>query len=199
MRGKAASTPILIALAGLFGLGAISSVRVLLWFFMVPIIVGLLVHAALIAFAAEALTGRGPREFILIPIVAYGGYYAAYAYQGYEISQRAAELRRGNLGKVFAFDAAQHSLVTAEAETLVKTHEIPVAYAENVNFKPERHLAYRLIPRERCGRGVDSQGRVIWSGVHFADKFQNQLCELRTPEGPGNKISRAARRAAIET
>lgn len=152
----------------------------------------------MIAFAAEALTGRGPREFILIPIVAYGGYYAAYAYQGYEISQRAAELRRGNLGKVFAFDAAQHSLVTAEAETLVKTHEIPVAYAENVNFKPERHLAYRLIPRERCGRGVDSQGRVIWSGVHFADKFQNQLCELRTPEAPANKIVRAVRKGDDE-
>lgn len=198
MLRRAGSTTILIALAVLLTLQAIPYTGVFLMLFGAPLIAGLLVHAALLAFAAEALTGRASRELILIPIVAYGGYYAVYAYQGFEIAQKVAELRRANPGQIFAFDPAQHSLITSEAETFVKTHEVPVAYVANGNFRPERYLAFRLLPRDRCGRGVDSQGRVLWSGVHFNGKFQNHLCELRMPEAPQNKAVHAIRKGDDE-
>ena len=197
MSRRSGSTTALIALGILLALLAIPPLSFPLMVFGVPLLAGLLVHIALIAFAAEALTGRGPREFILIPILAYGGYYAVYAYEGYTIASKAAELRAANPGQVFTFDPSQHSLVASDALNFAQTHKVPVVYEPNPN-SPDQHLAYRLVARASCGTRGDSQGRVMWMSVRFEDKFQSGVCILRMPEAPRHKVVYATRRGDDE-
>jgi len=187
----------MIALIALGVLSALLMIPVLsfpLMLLFLPWIAGLLVHVVLIALAVESLTGVRPREFILIPILAYGGYYAMYAFEGYIVTRKSAELRATNPGQIFTFDPSQHSLVTSGAEALAGTHEIPVVYEPNLGFRPERHLAHRLIPRAHCGTRGDSQGRVMWMGVHFDGKLQNGVCRLRMAEAPPHNVVHATKR-----
>jgi hypothetical protein len=152
-----------------------------------PIFAGLLVHLLLASLFVEALMARIPREFILVPLMAYGGYYAAYFREGWQVAQVSQQLRATNPGKVFDFNPSADSLVMGEAQRFVETHDVPVVYEPNKNF-PEGYLSERLITRAQCnGIKKDTQNRIATFGVHFGDVFQQQICLLRFPERPTNK------------
>lgn len=150
---------------------------------------GLLVHFFLLALAIEAFLRRVPRELLLVPVLAYGGYYAMYAFETFRIAQTTAELRSANSGKVFDFNADSHSLVTPVAQAFVQTHVIPVVYASDPYAVPERYVSFRLMPRNECNIGRDSQNRIqqwgvssrIWSG-------SNKPCLLRYPQVPTREV-----------
>jgi hypothetical protein len=148
---------------------------------------GLLVHLLLASLLVEALIGRIPRAFVLIPIIAYGAYYAAYFREGSQVAQVTEKLRTTNPGKIYDFDPAANSLVMDRGQEFVETHDVPVVYEPNRNF-PEGYLSERLITRVQC-RGIkkDTQNRVSTLGVHFNDIFQQNICLLRFPERPTNK------------
>src|ERR1700689_5283218 len=148
---------------------------------------GLLVHLLLASVFVEALTGRIPRALILVPIIAYGAYYAAYFREGWQVAQVSQKLKTTNPGKIYDFDPAANSLVMDRGQEFVETHDVPVVYEPNRNF-PEGYLSERLITRVQC-RGIkkDTQNRVSTLGVHFNDIFQQNICLLRFPERPTNK------------
>jgi hypothetical protein len=73
------------------------------------VIAGALVHLFLISLFLEALVGRVPRVLVIVPIAAYGGYYAGYVYQGHDIARTSAALQASSPGKVLDFDPATHS------------------------------------------------------------------------------------------
>jgi hypothetical protein len=148
---------------------------------------GLLVHLLLASLLVEALIGRIPRALILVPIIAYGGYYAAFFREGWQVAQVTEKLRTTNPGKIYDFDPAANSLVMDRGQEFVETHDVPVVYEPNRNF-PEGYLSERLITRVQC-RGIkkDTQNRVSTLGVHFNDIFQQNICLLRFPERPTNK------------
>jgi hypothetical protein len=151
------------------------------------IFAGLLVHLFLASLFVEALMARIPRVFILVPLIAYGAYYAAYFREGWQVSQLSQQLPATNPGKIYDFDPAADSLVMSEAQQFVETHDVPVVYEPNKNF-PEAYLSERLITRTQCkGIKKDTQNRVTTFGVHFNDVFQQQICLLRFPERPTNK------------
>jgi hypothetical protein len=152
-----------------------------------PIFAGLLVHLLLASLFVEALMARIPREFILVPLMAYGGYYAAYFREGWQVARVSQQLRATNPGKVFDFNPSADSLVMGEAQRFVETHDVPVVYEPNKNF-PEGYLSERLITRAQCnGIKKNTQNRIATFGVHFGDVFQQQICLLRFPERPTNK------------
>ena len=148
-----------------------------------PLLTGLLVHVFLIAMVVESLLLRIPRGLIIIPICAYGGYYAIYALQTLEISRTSAQLRSANPGKLFDFDPDKHSLVTANAQGFVSTHAIPVAYEVNAQIKPERYLSFRLMPRDQCNIR-DSQNRFQQWGFPNAWTGPRKPCLLRYSQAP---------------
>jgi hypothetical protein len=148
---------------------------------------GLLVHLLLASLLVEALIGRIPRAFVLIPIIAYGAYYAAYFREGSQVAQVTEKLRTTNPGKIYDFDPAANSLVMDRGQEFVETHDVPAVYEPNRNF-PEGYLSERLIARVQC-RDIkkDTQNRVSTLGVHFNDIFQQNVCLLRFPERPTHK------------
>jgi hypothetical protein len=148
---------------------------------------GLLVHLLLASLFVEALLGRIPRAFLLIPIIAYGAYYAAYFREGWQVAQVSEKLRTNNPGKVYDFDPAANSLVMDRGQEFVETHDVPVVYEPSRNF-PEGYLSERLITRAQCsGIKKDTQNRIATFGVHFNDIFQQNICLLRFPERPAHK------------
>ena len=177
-----------IALATLFLLQAIPVLGIFLMIFGGPFWAGLLVHVFLLALAIESWTRRIPRAFIAIPLIAYGSYYGFYACQTIDIVRAAAELRKANSGKVLDFDAKVHSLVTPNAQAIVSSHKLAVAYEPNANFDPEGHLSFRLIRRDQCKLAPDSQNRIqIW-GASFENKPLTTACMLRYPEKPPRQV-----------
>ncbi len=149
---------------------------------------GVLVHLFFASLFVEALMGRVPRAFILVPIIAYGGYYAAYFREGWQVDEMSEKLRTTNPGKIYEFDPTMNSLVMAQAKEFVERHDVPVVYEPNKNF-PEAYLSERLITRDQC-RSIkkDTQNRVAMFGVIFNGNFQENICLLRFPEGPTNQV-----------
>ena len=97
--------------------------------FGAALISGALVNGFLISLLFEAITRKYPLVFVVVPLVAYGWYYALYMQQANEIARKSDELRASNPGKIFDFDPNSQSLVTAEANSFVTLFAIPVAYA----------------------------------------------------------------------
>ena len=185
---RIAKFPSLWALAAaivLFLLQLLPIPGVFLMMFGAGLITVLLIHVALISLFVEAAIGRLPRILMVVPALVYGGYYVAYWQEGREIAERAAALRAANPGKVFDFDPESHSLVGKDKGSLVQTHDIPVVYETNANFKPEDYLSFRLMRRDQCdGIKRDTQGRILITYV--SGKFH--LCVLRFPETPERMV-----------
>ena len=153
---------------------------------------GALVHVFLISLLIEGYLRRVPRVLMILPVVAYGGYYALYAKQTIDIARKAAALRASNPKQVLDFDPKTQALVTANAQTLIQAYAIPAVYQPNPNYT-EGYLSYRLIPRGECMVARDSQGRIITFGIFFNNRLQKQVCVLRFPEMPEGKIVKAVR------
>jgi hypothetical protein len=184
----------LLAIIALLALQAFPYTGIFLMIFGGASLAGLLVQVFLISLFAEAFMGRVPRVLVAVPLIAYGSYYALYAYQTVAIWQKSAELRRENSGKIFDFDPEVHSLVSPDADALVAQYAIPVAYQPNQNFDPERHLAFRLIRSDQCDNvAKDSRNRIQKFGVRFGNGFQNNVCQLRFPESPPKKVVTAVK------
>ncbi len=185
---RIAKFPSLWALAAaivLFLLQLLPIPGVFLMMFGAGLITVLLIHVALISLFVEAAIGRLPRILMVVPALVYGGYYVAYWQEGREIAERAAALRAANPGKVLDFDPESHSLVGKDKGSLVQTHDIPVVYETNANFKPEDYLSFRLMRRDQCdGIKRDTQGRILITYV--SGKFH--LCVLRFPETPERMV-----------
>jgi hypothetical protein len=187
----------LLAFVLLFTLQALPITGIVLMMLGAALLTGLLVHVFLIVLLVEAFTRRVPRVLMIIPIAAYGAYYALYFQQAIQIAQKSAELRASNPGKVLDFDAQSYSLVMARTYTFVSQYEIPVAYEANANFT-EGYLSSRLIRRDQCGIVRDSQNRITIMGVHFGSVFQQQVCLLQFPEQPPYKHVTVIRRGDEE-
>jgi hypothetical protein len=198
---KSVTFRVFLALIALLVLQWFPVTGIFLIFLLSPLWAGILVHVILISLLIEAFVGRLPRFLMIVPLAAYGWYYKIYFDQSVQISQKSAEMRASNPGKVFDFDPKLHSLVTTRgAYVLVSQYEIPVAYESRAEalFAPEGYLSYRLITRDRCDVRKDSQNRISTLGVHFDGVFQTQVCMLEFPEAPPNKIVTVVRRGDDE-
>jgi hypothetical protein len=179
----------LIAFLALLALQAFPLIGIFLMLFGAALFAGLLAHAVLILMFVEAATGAAPRILMLVPILAYGGYYVAYFEQGTEIARKSAELKATNPGRILNFTADAYSLVLPEAEQFVDSHAVPVVYEPNKNFQPERYVSHRLMTSEECnGVGIDAQNKIFALGVTFDGAFERGVCDLRFPERPPHKI-----------
>lgn len=180
----------LVAAVVLFLLQVLPIPGVFLMMFGAGLITVLLIHVALISLFVEAAIGRLPRVLMIVPVAAYGAYYVAYVQEGREIAERAAALRASNPGKVFDFNPQAHSVVGKEMGSFVQTHDIPVVYEPNTNYKPENYSSVRLMRRDQCDAiKRDTQNRILITYV--SGKFH--LCVLRFPEDPSHAVVTVSR------
>jgi hypothetical protein len=184
------SSKVLIVLIIFLALEYFPFTGLFLMFLGGPLIAGILLNLFFATMFVEAATGRIPRAFILVPIIVYGGYYVAYFREGMQVEQLSQKLQTNNPGKLYDFDPTANSLVMNQAQEFVEAHDVPVVYEPNKNF-PEAYLSERLITRAQC-RDIkrDTQNRVSTLGVFFNGTFQQNVCLLRFPEHPTNKVVR---------
>ena len=107
---------------------------------------GFLLHLALVITFIYAVTGYIRRAHLLIPLVAYGGYYLAYANDLRLLDNQQAVLARTNSKQVLTFDPARMALVGKNALRLVEIYTVPVAYEPSSDVK-EGVRRQRLWPR----------------------------------------------------
>ncbi len=156
----------------------------------------LLIHLFLLALFIEALVGRVRPAFIVLPVLAYGGYYGAYVLQGHLVAAEKARIEARHAGKAYAFDPAAEALVfdtpkpgmpSANLQFFVATHRIPVAY--------DRLRAARLAPAAACAglRNLQNGAAVLVTPArwfyHFASvNAANAPCVLTRVERPAGPV-----------
>jgi len=188
---------ILVAVLAL--LQTISVVSFILLAISGGMLLGFFVNVMLVCLLIEAAFGRISRRFLALPLIAFGGYYLAYAYQTFDIQRETAALQASNpVGKTFDFDANVHALVTPNAEALATFYEIPVAYIAEPQVSPEKYLSYRLIERDQCNLPRYSQNRIIVSRILFEKVWLESVCLLRFPELPPDGAIQVIRRGFDE-
>ena len=143
---------------------------------------GFLLHLALVITFIYAVTGYIRRAHLLIPLVAYGGYYLAYANDLRLLDNQQAVLVRANSKQVLTFDPARMVLVGKNALRLVEIYTVPVAYEPSSDVK-EGYYAWRIVPVAACRntpRDTQNHIDVIYPWV----QTHSDLCMLRMPEAP---------------
>ena len=182
-----------IVVAVLTLLQAIPVVSFVLLMFSGGMLLGFFINIMLVSLLFEAAFGRISRVFLPIPLVAFGGYYLAYAYQTFDIQRETAALRASNpAGKVFDFDANVHALITPNAEALASFYEIPVTYIAEPQVSPEKYLSYRLIERDQCNLPRDRQSRILAGRILFENVRRGE----RLPSALSGAASRRRHRSS---
>lgn len=78
----------------------------------------------------------------------------------------------------------------ANLDGLVQTHDLPVAYEPNPNYKPQSYSSVRLLRRDQCDAiKRDTQSRILMT---YVPSFRN-ICVLRFPEDPERRIVTVSR------
>jgi len=193
----------LVAFVALFALQAFPITGIYLMLMGAALWCGFAAQAFLLGLFVEAILGRIPRLLIIVPLAAYGAYYAMYAKQALEISAKARQLQASNPSLVRKFDPAANSLVLPrpKAELAASHYDVPVTYEANANFKPQGYMSHRLIDAEQCVKAREMQARLraekvvaafgLAASVRFDERggFTNDniiknVCILNFPERP---------------
>ncbi len=182
---RAPSIWFIAALAALVVLEIPSATGPFLDRFGADFLAGWLGQLVLLSLLVDALRGRLPRGVILIPLIFYLSYYAAFWQQEVQITRKSEELRKSNPGKVFDFDPDRYSLVMDGADVFVASYSIPVVYTRDPAFIPDEYISYRLIARENIQKYLSvANDDVQILSIYWDDVIQPNVKELRYPERP---------------
>jgi hypothetical protein len=150
---------------------------------------GLLAHALMLSLVIEAMIKRIGKAWLLIPVGAYGGYYAILGYQVVSVDRKLAELRFSNPGQVMTFDPARYSLVSKDAEYLISNYKIPVAYSvdEGQYSENKGFSSYRLIGKDkRCDAPVNHL-HAVSVPLNSENVMSKKACLIRMSEALQSK------------
>lgn len=179
----------------LFALGWFPGTGIFLMFFGgVP--TGLALIAIFVSIGIDCMRGALPRALVILPVMAFAGYYMLYFGQMVEIVRYEQELKSSNPGRLLDFDPRrQHSLVVAQSTSLPGHYQIPVVYQRNENIEPQQHLSYRAHFGATCETRSSSRSlkrRVIRVRVQSPSKGYRVpvegICVIRAPERPRGEI-----------
>lgn len=74
-------------------------------------VLGLIPHALTIGLLADLKANKIPRKLIILPLIIYGAYYAAYCYQAITINSLEEHYKTTNPAHILSFDSDKYSLV----------------------------------------------------------------------------------------
>jgi hypothetical protein len=190
----------LVSFVALLALQASPGIGDVMMFVGGPIWCGFAAQAFLLGLVVEGALGRLPRFVMIIPLVAYGGYYVMYVEQGRQIAAKAAQLQMSNPSLVLRFDPSVHSLVmpSSQAEHLATHYDVPATYYLNPNFG---YMAHGLLDQAQCARARGAQARLRADGMSPAltgnlvrpvefggdplnPRYVPGVCALTFPESP---------------
>ncbi|MGB5214293.1 MAG: hypothetical protein WBN88_11710 [Anderseniella sp.] len=168
-------------------------------FFMAIFGGGFLTRIAFLGFifalSADCILRRVPRWLAVVPVAFFGSYYVMYISQMVTIHQAEAKFQESNPGQVLEIDFDTQALVTPNAEAVVMTYAVPVAYSPNKNFIAEQHLSFRILSQSEC-KAIPRDSGLFLHTLPFKitdkngrRKWVRDLCNPRFPEKPvGERI-----------
>lgn len=156
----------------------------------------ILVNAAMIGTAVEALTGRVSRWWLLLPALFYGGYFSFAAADHFALAQLGTAYDAANAKIAIPFNPQRQALVFEDSGNngswFVQNYNLPVAYARNPNH-PESFRSNRMMAREIClkvrgtptfgAAGIYTFGFFDGDGI-YGRKMESRFCEISMPERP---------------
>jgi ankyrin repeat protein/membrane protein CcdC involved in cytochrome C biogenesis len=168
-----------------------------------PYIWGLLPHLITVGLVADVITKRFSRAVLILPVLGYCGYYAAYAFEYAAIQSAEAKLRERNPARIMTLDSRTHAIAMQGAEYLASTLKTPVVYEPNSNF-PEGFFAYRLVSPELCNKFRSL--KLKWNDGYnprFPQKgktlgLQLKQCRIRRPEAPAKQLVHVMQASSAE-
>jgi hypothetical protein len=153
------------------------------------------INAAMLGIALEAITGQIRKEWLLVPLLFYGGYYGGVAHDHYTLWALSKRYEAANAQMHVAFDPDRHALVFDEFASpgwLVQDYALPVAFSA-YGDSPEEYQSVRMIDESVCASIRDNRplqsARIFASSViddegsGYQMRVQN-LCLLTMPETP---------------
>ena len=159
-----------------------------------PALAGLALWATLIALTADAVLGRLHRAWILLPTGLLAGYYYLYYEQDRTITETEVQLKANNPGPLLAFDPQTHSLVAENADQIVKTYKVPVAFSKTRGTHPlyYSHTLHKATSCETTAQ--DKAQNYTLSYAYFGhlrskdNRGSHRLCLLRARADPPHEI-----------
>jgi hypothetical protein len=177
--------------------------------FGAPLITGLLMHGLLASLFLESVLNRIPKALALIPILAYGAYYADYFHEDRALQNEVSAVQNDQPAVALRFEPAEQSLVVKNARVFVSDYDVPVAYEANANVKPEGFEAYRRLSAAQCATAratyaMPGMTRLLPLGDGKPPRSHGNSeddldCVLATPERPPHAIVSISVRGVDET
>lgn len=116
---------------------------------MWPTVLG---NAGLIGIALEATLGRLARAWLIVPALAYGGYYAIVIPEHYAAARLQDDRAADAAAVRLSFDPARTALIvggTVRSDMLLRNYGLPVVYATDSDG-PERFRSARYLGKDIC-------------------------------------------------
>jgi hypothetical protein len=128
---------LLLAAASLYLLQSNSPFGIYLMFLNAGLITGILLMLSLGALFVEALVGRVPRWFAVVPAFAVGGYYFAVISERSQLGAAAEKLAVKPATSVIAYDPARNSIELSGTDPnyLLAGYQIPFVYSSNEGWR----------------------------------------------------------------
>ena len=164
----------------------------------------LLINAAMIGVAWEALTGRVGKAWLILPALYFGGYYLAYGWERLAVQRITSELAAFNADKHLPFDAGARDLVFEKGKgdmhvslaPLLETHALARYFEDDRMHFIGSSEACKLAREELAKTsGIQtswlssSRGRGL-RGLSAKPKPAGGLCTITAPGRPERPVVR---------
>jgi hypothetical protein len=143
---------LLIAALLLFGLESSPVTGLFMLFFLRgTLLPGLVVQAALVAVFIEALIGRLPKAFALVPVLLYGAYYAELGREFLTLPAIASDIEADNAAHRVAFNPASDALAIQGGglEEAIR-YDVPMTYMLDYSLSLSRAVRFAALPPGNC-------------------------------------------------
>lgn len=200
MRAIPVSLIFFLATATLFVLQMIPFIGFFLMILLAMFWSVFLINAGMLGVAAEALSGRVSRWWLVLPIAFYGGYYAFAVADHQALRALSASYDAANARVAVPFDPSRQVIAIDlasdgdDSSWLVQNYGLPVAYSRNPNYR-QGYRSTRMIANDVC-KEVRGNPALVGAGIQtfgFHDgeygsatrpTLNRAFCSLTMPEEP---------------
>lgn len=151
----------------------------------------LLPHLVMLAICVDVKNRKLVKQFLLIPLIVYGVYYAVFAGQYLYIKGYEIYLRGVNPARILKYDPHHHDLVLkreVDVKRLFREYKIPVVYLDG-----RKVVSYRPTSQQQCEKlrvaGVGRRKNISCTFLEFGRDAKGSMSRyLRAEESPHNDV-----------
>jgi hypothetical protein len=193
------------ATGGVFILQMIPIIGIFMMFLLAPLWSVALVNAGMMGIGVEALAGRVSRQWLLVPLLFYGGYIGFATFDHLTLASLSKSYDSQNARVKIPFEPSRQALVFEGGDGgawFTQNYALPVAFSVS-SSSAEEYRSTRMIAQEVCSGLRDfpvlRSAGVYSSWFHDGDeirsrKMEKRFCNISLPERPSVPQVRVVRK-----